>query len=80
MMVTFITGPGAAHGGVMARVLNVALLEHAYASNRNTVREWNTLYHSGPSMFAAPGGFAPGYVRTILDQALSWGMAAVIRR
>lgn len=80
MMLTFITGPGAALGKVMERTLNVALLEHAYASNRSTVREWNTLYHSGPSMFAAPQGFDPHYVRRVLDQALSWGMDAVLRR
>jgi hypothetical protein len=78
--ITFCSGEGAAPGGCISRVLDLAFVGHAVAARETRIRRWNVLYSSGPSMFRRVQGFPPSWMRTVVGAGLRAALAEVRRR
>ncbi len=71
-MLTFATGEGCVATGPIPKTLNVALVEYALARLK-PIREWNTLYLQGPSMYSSVNGWDDDSMDKILLEAIVGG-------
>jgi hypothetical protein len=78
--ITFRSGEGAAPGGRISRVLDLAVVGHAVAVRETRLRRRNRLCSSGPSMFRRVQGFPPSWMRTVVAAGLRAVLAEVRRR